>query len=441
MQPMRPLVIICIFIFLTILFISVFAKALGLLLDYLHNNEGSNVENSWIFRLLLNLLGYGTIFIPGVIIYQYVKRNNIADSSDGNFFTPYVRSCFFGHEKKAYVSLDSSGSSKSRTFLQETFQLLFCSVGLLGAYVIWGLLQEKIMTQNYENSYGDKGQFLDSQFLVFVNRILAFALSGLIILTFEQPRHTVPLYKYIYCSFSNIMSSWCQYEALKFISFPTQVLAKATKLIPVMLMGKVVSKKKYEYYEYITAIIICIGMAMFLVGSTDTTKNDETVTTFSGIVLIVGYMLFDSFTSNWQSKLFTKYSASSLQMMCGVNFFSCLLTMVSLFQQDGFTDSFYFMIKFPTFAIDCFILSVCSAVGQLFIFYTISCFGPVVFVIIMTVRQALAIILSCITYHHALTAIGIVGIFVVFAAIFLRIYCGQRIKRLKKKSPNSSSSA
>ncbi|XP_065220014.1 adenosine 3'-phospho 5'-phosphosulfate transporter 1-like [Planococcus citri] len=439
MQPNKPQVIICLLLFSTVLVIYAFAKAFTFLLEYLRHNGDEHLENSWIFRLALNLLGYGTIFVPGFIIFQYVKRSKIAESADQNFFSRLVRECFLGSDKKAYVSLDSSGSTKPQTFFQETFQLLFCSVGLIGTYVIWGLLQEKIMTQNYENRKGEKDKFEDSQFLVFVNRILAFLLSGAILLIFNQPRHTVPFYKYIYCSFSNIMSSWCQYEALKFISFPTQVLAKASKLIPVMIMGKIVSKKKYKYYEYITALLICVGMAMFLVGSRDTTKNDETITTFSGAVLIVGYMLFDSFTSNWQSKLFTKYSATSLQMMCGVNFFSCLLTTVSLFQQEGFSDSFYFMVKFPNFAVDCFVLSVCSAIGQLFIFNTISCFGPVVFVIIMTVRQALAIILSCIMYRHALTAIGIVGIFVVFVAIFLRIYCGQRIKRLKKKSPNSSS--
>lgn len=33
------------------------------------------------------------------------------------------------------------------------------------------------------------------------------------------------------------------------------------------------------------------------------------------------------------------------------------------------------------------ILSVCSATGQLFIYYTISQFGPVTFIIIMTIRM------------------------------------------------------
>ena len=79
------------------------------------------------------------------------------------------------------------------------------------------------MTRQYVDSTGQIGQFKDSQFLVFVNRIMAFAVALLCIMAIKQPRHKAPLYKYSYCSFSNILSSWCQYEALKFISFPTQV--------------------------------------------------------------------------------------------------------------------------------------------------------------------------------------------------------------------------
>jgi adenosine 3'-phospho 5'-phosphosulfate transporter B2 len=50
-------------------------------------------------------------------------------------------------------------------------------------------------------------------------------------------------------------------------------------------------------------------------------------------------MLFDSFTSNWQGELFVQYRMSSIQMMAGVNLFSCLLTTVSLVEQGGFITS------------------------------------------------------------------------------------------------------
>lgn len=48
-----------------------------------------------------------------------------------------------------------------------------------------------------------------------------------------------------------------------------QVLAKASKIIPVMIMGKIVSHTTYEYYEYVTAILICIGMTLFMLDNSD----------------------------------------------------------------------------------------------------------------------------------------------------------------------------
>lgn len=94
-------------------------------------------------------------------------------------------------------------------------------------------------------------------------------ISAVCLLIIRQPPHAIPLYKYAFCSLSNVLSSWCQYEALKYVSFPTQVLAKASKIIPVMIMGKIVSRAKYEYYEYVTAVLISMGMMMFMLGSTD----------------------------------------------------------------------------------------------------------------------------------------------------------------------------
>lgn len=289
-------------------------------------------------------------------------------------------------------------------------------------------------------SYGaatpeDEGErFKDSQFLVFMNRILALTVSGVCCLVFKYPRHGAPMYKYSFASLSNVLSSWCQYEALKYISFPTQVLAKASKVIPVMLMGRLVSRKSYEYWEYFTAVLISVGVSMFLLSSA-AGEHPSTVTTFSGVVILAGYIVFDSFTSNWQDNLF-KYKMSSVQMMFGVNLFSCLFTVGSLLEQGAFFDSLAFMARHSEFACHAVLLSVCSACGQLFIFYTIGQFGAAVFTIIMTLRQAIAILLSCFLYGHAITLVGGFGVAVVFLALFLRVYA-----RSRKKPSRQSASA
>ena len=72
------------------------------------------------------------------------------------------------------------------------------------------------------------------------------------------PRHesakSTPLYKFSFSSVSNILSSVCQYEALKYVSFPTQVLSKSCKMVPVMLMGYAVSRRVHTTFEYLVAM-------------------------------------------------------------------------------------------------------------------------------------------------------------------------------------------
>lgn len=269
----------------------------------------------------------------------------------------------------------------------------------------------------------DGEQFTNSQFLVFVNRILALVVAGIVVSMTHQPQQRTPFYKYSYSSISNTLSSWCQYEALKFVSFPTQVLAKASKVIPVMLMGKVVSQRTYPWNEYFTAGLLSVGVGLFLLASDPAAEEVRTTeTTVAGVIILLGYMMFDSFTSNWQSELFRSYKVSSMQMMFGVNVFSCIFTAGSLLLRGVFFSCLTFLLSHSEFAFHAVLLSICSAVGQLFIFHTIRIFGPVIFTLIMVTRQAMSIFLSCIFYHHILTAQAFIGVIVVFLALMLRAY-------------------
>lgn len=396
---------------------------------------------SWIVLLCLNVLGYATVLLPGYLIYKYVRYTKYIQRGGKSCIPSLVHSCFVGHCETGLLDsvpyTPTSSTHGQRTFAQDAFLLMYCFCGLQISYLTWGYLQEKIMTQEYQDAAGNTGRFQDSQFLVFVNRVLAFVMSGTYLLIKRQPQHKAPLYKYAFCSLSNIMSSWCQYEALKYVSFPTQVLAKASKIIPVMLMGKLISRTSYEYYEYVTAVLISIGITLFTLDGLDN-KNDG-ATTISGVILLGGYLLLDSFTSIWQDSIFSEYGSTTIQMMCAVNMFSCLFTVMSLFQQSSFPLIFSFMTQYPRFVIDCLLISICSASGQLYIFYTILKFGPVTFVIIMTIRQGLAILLSCLIYRHQVTIVGILGILLVFGSVFLRIYCKNRLRAIKRRRAAATS--
>jgi adenosine 3'-phospho 5'-phosphosulfate transporter B2 len=117
-------------------------------------------------------------------------------------------------------------------------KLVFCFLGLQVSYVLWGLVQEYLMTKEYAG-----GKFKSSSFCVFGNRILALLISlGIVMFrkaTATAPMKEAPFYAYAPSSLSNTLSSWAQYEALKFLSFPTQTLSKSCKIIPVMLVRQV----------------------------------------------------------------------------------------------------------------------------------------------------------------------------------------------------------
>lgn len=357
-------------------------------------------EYSWFLKLLLNCFGYSCVILPGYFVIKYVQVNNYLEKNDGkrklNDFYLYIinlllllfvgSTCIYrlvslcikgtshgggvqdpesvdllssngkdggtGISPRKETSGPSSAVLKSQSTSRECLKLTWCFSGLMMSYLTWGVLQEKIMTQKYYNyGNGQYSYFTNSQYLVFVNRLLAFLMS-LCALQYHRlamGRHRAPLYKYSYASLSNIMSAWFQYEALKYVNFPTQVLAKSCKIIPVMLMGRLVSRKRYEYYEYFTAFLISLGMGMFMIGSAEGKNREYTnsagTLTATGLLLLSMYMIFDSFTANWQDNLFREYRMTPLQMMCGVNLFSTLFTAASLNLQSGFMESFQFIVQ------------------------------------------------------------------------------------------------
>lgn len=81
------------------------------------------------------------------------------------------------------------------------------------------------MTRNYNGEH-----FREPQFLIFCNRLGALLVASTC-LTMIGRREEVsdvvntlpPLTSYAHPALSNIVSSWCQYEALIFITFPVQV--------------------------------------------------------------------------------------------------------------------------------------------------------------------------------------------------------------------------
>lgn len=303
-------------------------------------------------------------------------------------------------------------------------RVIFCAVGLNISFSIWGLVQERMLTYPYNGDY-----FVYSYGLVFINRLGGLVLSAVLMHHYKVSWVSTPLYEFSFPSVANMLSSWCQYEALKYVSFPTQMLAKALKLVPVMLMGKFINNKTYETYEYICAAMIGFGIYLFLSSSEsiefgqDLFGNPEGVKgIYCGIILLLLFLFFDSFTSQWQTRMFElKKEMSPLQMMLVINAFSTAFSFITLLHQEELDVSLLFIYNHPLMILHLTIFTICSTIGQIYIFYTVKNFGAVVFSIIMSLRILTSILLSCLVYSHPVTELGFIGMAIVFGSITYRI--------------------
>jgi len=331
--------------------------------------------------------------------------------------------------------------SSNPEFYKQAFKLACCFFGLQASYLTWGYMQELIMTTTFSpTDRVPSGKFPSAAFCVFSNRFLAVIVATIAVKIKHgavTENNVAPLLAFTPCAISNTMSSWSQYASLKYVSFPVQTVFKSSKIIPVMIMGRVLKGTNYPLAQYFEAFLITCGVAIFSVASKS--SDSDTNTELIGLIFLLMYICFDSFTSQWQDKLYTKYGKSNVdpyQMMLGVNSSAICITTAGLLVTGDIPIVIEFLKANPQVFMYNVITAITSASGQLCIFYTIKEFGPIVFTIIMTTRQMFSIVISAVIFGHVIGPKALVGAFVVFSVLFYQIRRKYDAKKMKESSSN-----
>jgi len=278
--------------------------------------------------------------------------------------------------------------------------------------------------------YGEAGEmFQYSAYLVLSNRIVAVVCAiGILLYNKESLAPTAPLYKYFGISFSNTFATYCQYEALKYVSFPTQTLGKCGKTIPVLILGTLIGGKTYRLQDYVVCVLITLGCTIFLLTGEISVHAHETSDSFYGLLLMGGYVFADGFTSVFQEKLFRGYKMSTYNQMLYVNATSAVISALILVFANQLMPAIEFSLKYPGFFANSLFLSLAAMLGQVVIYYSIKNFGALFFATVMTTRQVFSILLSTLIYFHPLSIGQWFGTLTVFGALYYEGAIKQRRK-------------
>lgn len=312
-----------------------------------------------------------------------------------------------------------------------------CVGAIYAAYITQGVVQENVSTRKY----GEKGErFEHLTFLQLAQSVVCLFWSLLMLQVWPNTKGSqAPAAAYLKASLSNAIGPACGIVALKYISYPAQVLAKSSKMIPVMFMGALVYGVQYSLSEYLSTFLVAGGVSMFALFK----SSKKVASKLSSPNAPLGYTLcflnlgLDGFTNAAQDSITKKYPGTNAwHIMYAMNLWGSIYMSIYMFglPGGGGWEAVKFMQHHPVAAWDIMLFCLCGAVGQNFIFLTISRFGALTNTTITTTRKFVSILVSSIWNGNHLSLQQWAGVIMVFTGLMYQIYLKWRKRSAHKKT-------
>ena len=174
-------------------------------------------------------------------------------------------------------------------------QLAFGALGIFLSFSVFAVLQEDV----YKKAYG--GEFFKYTFFVLVVERGINALPALAgTRALGGSGLAIPHRDIFNSGVSQMLAMAASNEALRYVSYPTQVLGKSCKMVPVMAGGIVLGGKTYTAIEYAQVVLITIGVCVFNFGGKK--KRSGAGDSPLGLFLIGASLLMDAFTGGLQAR-------------------------------------------------------------------------------------------------------------------------------------------
>ncbi|KAF9167362.1 UDP-galactose transporter [Actinomortierella ambigua] len=318
------------------------------------------------------------------------------------------------------------------------FRLAGCVAGIYACFLTWGYFQEKVSTTPYGQ---DAVKF---KFFIVLNMMQALTASlvAFIYLKVQGMSVALPsrslLGRFFQVALLNAMASPFSYAALKHIDYPTMILTKSCKLVPVMFMNVLLYRRRFPLYKYVCVALITIGVSGFmLLAPLDEHKKKGAVqSSMYGMLLVLINLTLDGITNSTQDQIFHKYKVTGQQMMCFMNLFMSLFMAIWLLNpmNPELGNALAFCQTHPSVLKDIAMFSICGALGQCFIFYTLQHYGSLSLVTVTVTRKLFTILLSVVAYGHVLGFGQWMMVAVVFTGIGLEAYVKRKEKLEKLES-------
>lgn len=211
------------------------------------------------------------------------------------------------------------------THYNKTTQFLLSCAGVFVLYLLYGYLQELIFTEEGFKAYGWFLTLLQFGYYILFGlfeRSLEARRSGIPVL-----HRNIPMKTYVILAALTLGTMGLSNSSLGFLNYPTQVIFKCCKLIPVLVGSILIQGKRYGPLDFAAALAMCVGLAWFTLADSQISPNFNAI----GVAMIMGALLCDAAIGNVQEKAMREHRAASSEVVLfsyGLGFIYLLVIMM-----------------------------------------------------------------------------------------------------------------
>ncbi|XP_037045949.1 adenosine 3'-phospho 5'-phosphosulfate transporter 2 [Bradysia coprophila] len=298
------------------------------------------------------------------------------------------------------------------THYNGTTQFLLCCAGVFVLYIIYGYLQELIFSLEEFKSFG--------WFLTLI-QFAYYTLFGYFERKLEAAniQRLIPMKTYALLAFLTLGTMGLSNSSLGYLNYPTQVIFKCCKLVPVLIGSILIQKKKHGALDFLAAICMCVGLTLFTLVDSELSPNFNA----TGVIMISTALLFDAVIGNVQEKAMREHKATTNEVVLysyGIGFIYLLVILVL---SGRFVTGLRFCATYPiqTYGY-AFLFSLSGYLGIQFVLTLVKTCGAPTAAAVTTARKAVTIAISFLLFTKPFSIQYLWSGLIVVIGIYLNVY-------------------
>lgn len=298
-----------------------------------------------------------------------------------------------------------------------------CSAGVFFFYLIYAFSQEMLFSIKGVRPYG---------WHITMMQFSLYSLFGLIeFKAVNKGTRKMSLKNYMLLAFLTVGTMGFSNASLGYLNYPTQVIFKCCKLIPVLIGGIIIQRKVFSIFDCLSCVLMSLGLIFF------TLADNSVLPSFNlyGLLLISIALCFDAAIGNLQEKFMKLSQASNSEVVLysySIGFVYIVLLQVGSMQ---LLEAALFCWKNPVVYLYTLFFSCAGYMGVNVVLTLVKKYGALLAVTVTTLRKGLTIAFSFLLFSKPFTFQYVWSGLIVLLGIYFNVYGKNRgVKAVAKKS-------